>query len=79
MNKLKPEPEVTHTGIFDMQVCVPKGWTDKRVTDFANAMNPCGTSLGWTIRKEGRKDLLGDPERQPCTERKGYVHIMLDA
>lgn len=71
--------EVTRTGLFDMQVCVPKEWTDEQVVNFANRANLCGTTNGWAIRKNGNKALNGDPERQACSERHEYVHIMLDA
>lgn len=61
-----------------MQVCVPEGWTDVQVEDFANKENYCGTKSGWRIRREGSKLLDGTPERNPCYERKGFVHITLD-
>ena len=72
-------PEVTRTGCLDMQVCVPKEYTDDQVKAFANGKNPCGTDLGWFITKEGNKHLAGDPERRPCAARPGCVHIMLHA
>ena len=71
-------PQVTHRGVFDIQVCVPSNWTDEQVKVFASQV-PCGTSDGWQIRKEGDDALKGDPERQPCHDREGFVHIMLDA
>lgn len=73
------KPEVTREGLLDMQVCVPEDWTDMQVEDFANKENFCGTRNGWGIRKEGSELLEGTPERNPCLERKGYVHITLDA
>lgn len=73
------EAEVTRGGIFDMQVCVPSDWTDEQVQHFAEQEYPCGTQAGWQIRREGSKYLAGDPERQPCEEREGCVHVMLDA
>lgn len=71
---------VTQRGALDMQVCVPKEWTDDEVIHFANTANPCGTSQGWVIRREGDPALHGDPERIPCAEidRPDNVHIMLD-
>ena len=69
------KPEITRYGILDMQVCVPKDWTDEQVLEFAEANNPGG----WQIRREGDPFLNGDPERVPCDEREGFVHIMLDA
>lgn len=71
--------EVTRVGGLDMQVCVPTDWTDEQVKTFADNANLCGTSLGWVIRKEGDPHLAGAPERCPCAERAGYVHITLDA
>lgn len=75
----KMEPQVTREGFLDMQVCVPADWTDEQVKTFADAQNPCGTENGWGIRKEGSPYLAGKPERNPCAERQGCVHIMLDA
>ena len=73
------KPEVTRIGVLDMQACVPDDWTDVQIKDFAYKENCCGTKNGWQIRKEGDKLLKGMPERNPCAERNGYVHIMLDA
>jgi hypothetical protein len=69
----------TRRGLLDMQVCVPKEWTDAQVETFANADNPCGTSLGWQIRREGSPLLAGKPERVTCSTDADHVHIMLDA
>lgn len=71
--------EITKRGVFDMQVCVPADWTDEQVKEFADRENPCGTSNGWQIRREGDPFLNGSPERQPCAAVPGYVHIMVDA
>lgn len=75
------DPQLTRNGLFDSQVCVPAGWTDEQVVAFANAINPCGTTNGWQLRKQadGEKDQPGYQERVPCDGRPGYVHIMLDA
>lgn len=71
--------EVTRRGALSMQVCVPNDWTDDQVKEFADRENPCGTENGWSIRKAGDKALNGDPERSPCANGGGQVHIMLDA
>ncbi len=71
--------EVTRSGILDMQVCVPEGCSDEEVKVFADAHNPCGTEKGWQVRKEGDAALAGAPERVPCAERDGFIHVMLDA
>ncbi len=70
---------ITRYGALDMQVCVPEDWCDDSVVWLANRENTCGTSQGWQIRREGDKALAGDLERQPCAQRQGFVHIMLDA
>jgi len=73
------EAQVTHSGLLDMQVCVPECWTDKQVKEFADANNPCGTENGWSIVREGSKYLAGDPERVQCEDRDGFVHLLLEA
>lgn len=73
------EPQVTRFGMLDMQVCVPTAWTDEQVRTFAETKYPCGTSLGWQIRRQGSEALAGSNERVKCAQRSGYVHIMLDA
>lgn len=71
--------EVTRCGFLAMQVCVPQDWTDQQAKDFAERENPCGTTHGWHIRRQGDEALNGAPERCPCQQRSGHVHIMLDA
>lgn len=73
------KPEVTHKGLLDMQVCVPVDWNDEQVVAFAEREFECGTTAGWGIRREGDELLQGAPERMPCAEREGFVHIVLDA
>ncbi len=73
------EAEITHYGIFDMQLCVPMGWADEQVLNFAAEKNPSGTETGWQIRREGDPALDGDPERIPCDDRSGFIHLMVDA
>ena len=68
---------VTKRSILDMQICMPEYWTDGQAVLFANTKNPCGTKNGWMIRRDGDEALTGDPERQPCQQRSGHVHIML--
>ena len=70
---------ITYRGVLDMQVCVPKDWTDDQVEEFAERENPCGTENGWFIRRQGDKALGGDDERTQCEEDPSCVHIMLDA
>lgn len=62
-----------------MQVCVPKDWTDEQIVKFAESKYPCGTTHGWTIRRQGDLALNGDPERNACLKVADNVHLMLDA
>lgn len=71
--------QVTRRGMLDMQVCVPAGWTDEQVKEFADRNNLCGTENGWQVRREGSELLNGQPERVQCEGQPGFVHIMLDA
>ena len=72
-------PVITHVGIFDLQVCVPQDWTDDEAEGFANRENECGTTKGWTMRRNGSSALQGASERVTCEGRAGFVHIMMDA
>lgn len=72
-------PQVLKHTPLSIQICVPKGWTNKQVKEFADQKVLCGTSNGWTIRKEGDPALKGDPERRKCESDPEYVHIVLDA
>lgn len=76
---MKLVAEVTRYGALDMQVCVPIGWPDDHVLEFAEHANPCGTEHGWSIRKQHDEALDGDDERVPCDRKVGFVHIVLDA
>lgn len=71
--------QLVRTGALDCQVCVPADWSDAQVKAFADAAHPCGTELGWGIRREGSAALAGAQERVGCAARGGFVHIMLDA
>ena len=73
------EPVVTKPGVLSMQVCIPESWNDENIKSFADNNNHCGTTMGWCIRKQGNKLLDGANERVPCSERKGFIHVMLDA
>lgn len=73
------EPEITQFGMLDIQVCVPADYTDTQVKAFADEEYPCGTEAGWLIRKTGDPMLGSAPERAPCLQHAGCVHIMLDA
>lgn len=64
-------PEVLRVCLLQMQVCVPKEYSDAQVEDFANMESPTGISSIWVIRREV-------PERADCEERCGCVHLVLN-
>lgn len=70
---------VTKRGLLDMQVCVPRAWSDDQIKEFADQHNPCGTELGWHIRRQGDELLGGAGERVGCVSDHAFVHVMLDA
>lgn len=70
---------VVGKGVFDMQVCVPKEWSDDQIREFAESHYPCGTATGWSIRHQGSEYLNDDEERTQCQEHADNCHIMLDA
>ena len=70
------DPMVTKNGVFDMQVCVPEGWSDDEVDSWANKENPSGTEGGWHMKHTGDESLSGCDERVKCEGRTGFIHIM---
>lgn len=71
------KPEVTRAGLLYVQVCVPEQWTDEEIRIFAEKENPCGTEHGWSVRTDPEL-LNGDPARNKCSARQGYIHVTLD-
>lgn len=72
------DPQVTMRKIFDLQACVPKGWSDDQAKAFVDLDTPSGTEKGWVMLREGHKYLGGDPERVPCQERPDFVHVRFE-
>lgn len=70
--------QVTRRGFLDMQVCVPKSFSDDEVTAFANAENPTGIDSKWAIRRKSDPALSGCAERVQCESLADHCHIMLD-
>lgn len=71
------EAKVIQCSELSIKVRVPAFWFDKRVIEFVNHKNPCGTKHGWIIRRTGDPALHGDPERKSCKEYVGMVYIIL--
>ncbi len=78
MSNLPEGPLVVRNTLLSCQVCVPKDWTDEQAHEFVNRDNPSGTSMGWSICKEGSEVLDGAPERVACETRTEYVHIVFE-
>ena len=76
---MSDQPAMLRMSLLDMQVCVPEVWTDDQVVAWAEGCQPCGTTAGWAVRREGDPHLLGDPERVPCLTRTGFIHVILEA
>ncbi len=71
--------EVIRRTLFALQVCVPTDWTDEQVIEFAENDNPCGTTNGWSIRRQDSEQLSGDDERVSCEEHTDHIHIIVEA
>jgi hypothetical protein len=72
------EPEIIRTAPLSVQVCVPAEWSDETIKEWTDTNHLCGTTNGWQIRKDTER-LNGDPDRNNCSTRLGFVHITLDA
>ena len=70
---------VLKSTILAMQVCVPETHTEEQIIAFAEKENPCGTSHGWGIAKEGHASLMGHSARVKCSELSGHIHCVLIA
>lgn len=73
--------QVVADRVLMVQVCVPGKWTDAQIVEFAVEYER-GSGVGrdnpaFSIRRGADKH--GNPERNPCAERDGYVHVMLEA
>ena len=73
------DPEIIRMSGLDVQACVPEDWPDERIISFAEQQYPCGTKHGWQVRHQGHRLLAGCPAKVPCSDREGFVHVMLDA
>jgi len=69
-------PEIVRWSLLNLQVCVPEEYTDAEVIEFADHNHRTGLDHGWRIvRADEMTD--GSPERNPCSQRKGCVHVLL--
>ena len=70
--------QIINKYIFSTQVCAEESATDQEIEEYVNCVLPTGLDSKWVIRKQGDTVLEGDPERQPCEDKSGWVHVMLD-
>lgn len=63
--------EILARHVFNVGVCVPKDWDDKRIIAFTEKQCPCGTTGGWGISERH--------DRFQCERYSGNVHIILIA
>lgn len=69
--------QVTRRGFLDLQVCVPKEWTDKQAEDFANDDSPTGIESRWALRDADCPAQAGAPIRVQCEQCAENVHIIM--
>lgn len=72
------EPTVTGHYPLNLQICVPREYTDAQAKAFANKACLCGTQYGWHVRKEGA-DYPEFKQCVTCDKHPENVHILLDA
>jgi hypothetical protein len=70
---------VLEMNLFALRVCVPADWAEAEIIAFAEKENPCGTTHGWQIRREGSPFLEGAKERVQCASLSTNVHLVLEA
>ena len=75
----KSRAQVICDRVLTVQVCVPEDWTDEVVVSFAEEWERASgvgrNNPAFSIRRGVDKE--GNPERNPCDERDGFVHAML--
>ena len=64
------EPTVTRHALLNIQVCVPKEWSNKQAIEFAEREYPAGTELGWCAGRLARVN---------CDNGDNMIHVVLDA
>lgn len=62
-----------------MRLCVPGNFTEEQIVEFAENKNPCGTSHGWELAKEGHLSLEGNKDRIMCAGDVDNVHVVVIA
>jgi len=76
---MRRDPSIIKTRPLAMQLCVPEGYTEEQIIEFANRENPCGIQAGWFLAKDGDSCLGGAPARVNCGSLAGFVHVVVAA
>ena len=71
------EAQIIRIGFFQMQLCVPKEFSDKEIIEFAERENPAGTQNGWNLVRDGDEILGGDSARVQCLEIEDNIHVVV--
>lgn len=61
------DPVVLEARFASLRLCVPGGWTDLQVLEFAEDEHACGALSGWRIRGE----------RVACLDGDGMAHVVV--
>lgn len=67
--------QVIRTGIFNIQVCAPKDWTDAQIEKFAEQQQPNEIGYAWTICGALPN---GDPKEVQCDKFPDHKHVVLE-
>lgn len=68
--------EVIRAGLLEIQVCVPKTFTDEQVEEFTNEDNPTGLESRWRIQREV-EDNPTYQIRCQCSQKEDHCHLVL--
>ena len=71
------EAQIIRIGFFQMQLCVPKEFSDKEIIEFAERENPAGTQNGWILARDGDEILGGDSARVQCVDIEDNIHVVV--
>lgn len=72
------KPSVIQQRFLNIQICVPKDWTDEQAEEFANEEISTGITSKWEMVHDNDDMLNGDPERAQCDDDPEYIHIVLN-
>ena len=82
--------EIIGKSFLWLQVCCNKGFTDAQIIAGTEALEPCGTTKGWTVRQGNEQWVIEGNDRnnvpkevrvkrRQCAENLEREHLILDA